>query len=383
MRLAIIETAPYGGLLHYAVHLGDALAGRGHDVEILAPRGNEMAEHPGRTRMRAVLTPSVRVRGAPPGPPLVRRALVAVRLSRAWVRAIAEVRRGRYDIVVVNVDIDLTLVAAAALLLARLPGGPRVAVVAHSARPLNRWGGEEHHISSPLLARLLSALYRRCAVVLVHGERSRDEFAAAWPGARVAVIAMGQLVSAASVSPEADEPRALFFGVWRKVKGLPVLMDAFDLLAQRRPDARLTVAGAPAPADLDPVPVRRWAAGHGGAVELREGYVDLEDLPELFGRARCLVTPYETAYQSGVVQLALTFGRPTVASDIGDLPEAVGDDAGVLVTPGDPAALADALERVLFDPALAARLGAAARRRAEENTGWDDAAESVEAALAR
>ena len=35
---------------------------------------------------------------------------------------------------------------------------------------------------------------------------------------------------------DAEEPRALFFGVWRKVKGLPVLMDAFDLLVAKQPE---------------------------------------------------------------------------------------------------------------------------------------------------
>ena len=384
MRLAIVETAPYGGLLHYAAQLGDAVAERGHSVDLLTARENELVDRAGAARMRAVLTPSVRTRGAEGGPAVVRRARVAWRLVRAWSRVLREARRERYEVVVIDVDIDLSLVAAFSLALSYLPGGPRVVVIAHSVRPLNRWGGESHYVASPLLRGLLTRLYRRAASVVVHGERSRAAFAEAWPGAaRIVVIPHGDEELFLSGEPigEAAEPRALFFGVWRKVKGLPVLMEAFDQLVARRPEARLTVAGAPSPADLDPAPIQAWAAGHGERVDLRAGYVELDDVPALMAAARCVVVPYETAFQSGVVHVALTFGRALVASDVGDLPEGVGD-AGLLVPPGDPAALADALERVLFEPGLATRLGEAARARSGEHASWAQVAEQFEAALA-
>jgi len=383
VRLAIVETAPYGGLLHYVAQLGDAVAERGHEVDLLTTRDNELADRGGAARMRAVLTPPVRTRGAEGGPALIRRGRIAGRLVRAWTRVLREARRERYDVVVIDVDIDLSLVAAFSLALSYLPRGPRVVVIAHSVRPLNRWGGESHYVASPLLRSLLTRLYRRAASVVVHGERSRAAFEEAWPGStRVVVIPHGDEELFLSGEPigEAAEPRALFFGVWRKVKGLPVLMDAFDLLVARRPEARLTISGAPAPADLDPAPIEAWAQRHGDSVDLRPGYVELEDVPALFGAARCVVVPYETAFQSGVVHVALTFGRALVASDVGDLTEGIGD-AGLLVPPGNPPALADALERVLFEPGLATQLGEAARVRSGEHASWPQVAEQFEAAL--
>ncbi|WP_345775096.1 glycosyltransferase [Dietzia cinnamea] len=75
--------------------------------------------------------------------------------------------------------------------------------------------------------------------------------------------------------------------------------------------------------------------------------------------ARVVVTPYLRASQSGVVHLAFSHARPVVSTDVGDLAEAVHDgESGLLVPPGDVAALARALERLLVDPALAERLGA-------------------------
>ena len=64
---------------------------------------------------------------------------------------------------------------------------------------------------------------------------------------------------------------------------------------------------------------------------------------------------------------AMHFGVPVVATRISGVPEQVEDGTtGLLVEPGDPAALADALERLLSDPAAAAAMGRAGARRAEE-----------------
>jgi len=61
-----------------------------------------------------------------------------------------------------------------------------------------------------------------------------------------------------------------------------------------------------------------------------------------------------------------------VASRVGGIPEVVVDgETGLLVEPGDVTALAQALGRVLADPALAARMGQAGRHRVEAHFSWD------------
>jgi len=71
---------------------------------------------------------------------------------------------------------------------------------------------------------------------------------------------------------------------------------------------------------------------------------------------------------------ALAHGLPVVATTVGAAPRLVGDEAGLLVPPGDLAALAGALRRVLADSALRRRLAAGARRRAAGLPRWDDQA---------
>jgi glycosyltransferase involved in cell wall biosynthesis len=384
-RLAVVETTSQGGLLHYATQLADGLAQLGNDVDLIVPAHNELAGRKGPANRRAILaapTPPQDGRLAEYRP--IRRAQVAARLLRAWGRVNWEVRRGAYDAVILTCDVDLWLMAMAILPLTIRRRGMRVSYVCHSVRPLNRWSGDEMFLDSPLLNRLLSALYSRFDMLFVHGEHSRSEFQATWPSARLVVIPHGdeRIFSGAPPSPALEE-RLLFFGDWRKVKGLGVLMEAFEKVAQRRPAARLTIAGTPCPVDLDPDLVRHWAAHQEGRVRVLDRYVPVEEVPELFGSARAVVTPYLVGYQSGVVHLAMTMGRAVVASEVGDLTSVVLDgQTGLTVPAGDASALAGALERILGEDGLAERLGREGRRRLLEHASWEVVAERVQIALA-
>jgi glycosyltransferase involved in cell wall biosynthesis len=308
---------------------------------------------------------------------------VAARLGLAWARILGEARGGGYDAVVVNCDVGLWLSAAGAIALTAVPGRPPVSLVCHNVRTYNRRASDGMFDPSRVQLELERRMYERLDLVFVHGEASRAEFERTWPVTRLAVIPHGdERLFAGEPPPPASEERILFFGEWRKVKGLPVLMEAFDALAARRPTARLTIAGAPAPEDADPDVVRRWAAGHGERVTVIDRYLPIAEVPEVFATARVVVAPYLVGYQSGVVALAMTMGRAVVASRVGDLGAAIVDgEAGLLVEVGDSAALADALERVLADAPTAARMGAAGRARAQTGCSWEATAQRAEAAL--
>ena len=96
------------------------------------------------------------------------------------------------------------------------------------------------------------------------------------------------------------------------------------------------------------------------------------ELVELFGSAQVAVVPslYE-GFSLPAVE-ALACATPLVATTAGALPEVVGPDGvtALHVEPGDPEALAAAIGRVLDDPELAARLGAAGRARVVELFTW-------------
>jgi glycosyltransferase involved in cell wall biosynthesis len=80
---------------------------------------------------------------------------------------------------------------------------------------------------------------------------------------------------------------------------------------------------------------------------------------------------------------AMVHGLPVIATTAGAIPETVSSQAGLLVPPGDPQALARALRRVIAEPAFAAGLAAGSRAAGVRLPGWLQATEAWETAFDR
>ena len=152
-------------------------------------------------------------------------------------------------------------------------------------------------------------------------------------------------------------------------KGLLPLVEAVAKLRTERPEAHLVVVGklraeSPVAAAIDRL-------GIGDAVTFESG-ISNERMIELYAEANVAVVPslYEGFSLPAVESMAC--GVPLVATTGGALPEVVGTDGetGLLVPPGDPGALASAIDRVLGEPDLAARLAANARARVLDRFTW-------------
>jgi hypothetical protein len=88
----------------------------------------------------------------------------------------------------------------------------------------------------------------------------------------------------------------------------------------------------------------------GGAVDFRAEYVSPEDVNMYFSATDLVVLPYESATQSGIVQIAYQFDKPVIATGVGGLAEVVVDGkTGFIVKPGDPKALANAIVKYFQD----------------------------------
>jgi glycosyltransferase involved in cell wall biosynthesis len=135
-----------------------------------------------------------------------------------------------------------------------------------------------------------------------------------------------------------------------------------------------------------------WAAVRQGVADTHltrrvgfTGPLSPEALDVRYAAADLLVVPSRHETYGMVVSEALARGIPVIAPDVGGVPEALGYHApagpGVLVPPGDPAALAAALRRWLTEPGHRSRLRAGARLRRSELAGWDATAQAVLAAV--
>lgn len=166
------------------------------------------------------------------------------------------------------------------------------------------------------------------------------------PVVKVSHPSYGALSSGASVAAPVTPPEILFFGFIRPYKGLDVLLEALPEV-HARTGATLRVVGEHW-GDPEPLRAQVRRLGLEGVVTLELRYAATEEVPGLFARASLLVLPYRSATGCGPLQLAFGAGRPVVGSAVGSIAEAVRDGVdGLLVPPGEPAALSEALCRAL------------------------------------
>ncbi len=164
-----------------------------------------------------------------------------------------------------------------------------------------------------------------------------------------------------------------------RVKGHQVLIEAMKAVAGRWPNLQLILAGDG--------PLRRalqdscTEAGLGDRVHFA-GFRN--DIPRLLSAAHLAVTPSLSEGLGLAVLDALAMELPVVASDTGGIPEIIRHRSnGLLVPPGDPAALARALEEVLADPKAAARLGRNGRKLVLERYSVESMVAGTEAVYRR
>lgn len=173
----------------------------------------------------------------------------------------------------------------------------------------------------------------------------------------------------------------LFVGTLEPRKNIPGLLDAYQALIHSRgghacPD--LVLAGRPTGA-AEPWLERLKRPPFVGKVR-HVGYIETTARREIFAKARVLVLPsFGEGFGLPVLE-AMTVGVPVVAANRGSLPEVVGD-AGPLVNPDDPAAIAAAIARVLDDPGFAHECVCRGFARARDFQ-WSRTARAVYAAYA-
>lgn len=246
--------------------------------------------------------------------------------------------------------------------------------------------------AKPYQRRLFRALYSLSDKVIVHTEASRQELIDLMgvTSHKVAVVAHGipSYFTAVRSVPKAEAKRALglapeakailFFGQIKHVKGLDVLIRAFASVQKHRPESWLVIAGPLWKDDFEPYAklIRELGLQKNVLIDLR--YVPDAEVPVYFHAADVVALPYYRIYQSGVLLMAQAFGRPVIASAVGGLAEVICDgETGWLVPPGDHAALAGVLRRVLADTESAEAVGQEGRRWVEEQYAWPKLAAQI------
>ncbi len=225
------------------------------------------------------------------------------------------------------------------------------------------------YVSSPdLLARKI----RDASFVLTCSSSAHDAMTevAGTDAAKVLLAPHGVNIERFAPTPtprERDDANLRVLAVGRLVpkKGYPVLFEAIGQLVAQGRNVTCTVVGAGPERDE----LERLASRLGIAQHLRllgalatTAVVALYHEADVFVQASVVMANGDRDGIPNSLLEAMASGVAVVASDVAGIPEVITTASGLLVAPGDPAALAEALGRLHDEPELRARLGAAARR---------------------
>jgi 2-deoxystreptamine N-acetyl-D-glucosaminyltransferase/2-deoxystreptamine glucosyltransferase len=315
---------------------------------------------------------------------VVRTGLPLARLRQLWAPAAlpAALRPGApVDVVHAHQGEDLAVLPLARL-AARRHRCPLVVTVHCSVGHTLRGRGLRTRLLRGLGGRVERAALRRAdAVLVLTGRAAAAVRADGVPADRVHVVPSGfDPALFAAAAPVAlggtGRPRIGYVGRLAPQKRADLLVTAFGRM---REEADLVVVGDGPERER----VARLAgAGPAARRTTLAGFVAHDRVPGVLAALDVLVLPSAYEEMGSVLVEAMAAGLPVVASAVGGIPEVVQDGVtGLLVPPGDADALAAALDRLVADPALRARLAAGARAHARRYA-WPELAARVAAVYA-
>jgi glycosyltransferase involved in cell wall biosynthesis len=355
LRVAVVVGVAAGGTAAHVAALTRGCQEAGLTVSVLAPPATLRLLTSGSTAPDAAV--ALRI-GTKPRPD---RDTATVARLRGWLAT------WRPDVVHAH-GVRAGALCAVAIMLLRRAVRPALVVTVHNAPPEARAAAAVHAQLERICARradlVLCASADLLARMRARGARDAEQFdvpAAASEPASASEVAAARR----QLSPD-GRPIVLAAGRLAPQKGLDVLIDAAAQWRDRDPRPVTVIAGDGPLAGA----LRAQAAG------LADGDVRLlgprSDVSTLLEAADVVVVPSRWEARALIVQEAMRAGRPVVATRVGGVPDLTGPGA-LLVPPGDPAALAAAVIAVLDQPALAARLGRAARAQAASFPSAEDA----------
>lgn len=366
LKIALIDPSLF--TVPYDAKLADALGRAGHEATVYGEAAEPDRDPPQLTLFQGLFyTELVRLRPRSWPRPAVRVAKGALHW-RGLRRLVDNLRRTAPDII----HFQWTPLPAVDRLC--LPALRRIAplvLTAHDSRPFNgsawrlqKWGA--------------AGILHEFDGVIVHTAEALSRLTEqGFPPAKVARIPHGLLEDSGPVSvrpPQASSRvRFLLFGKLKPYKGADVLVEALrQLPADLRGRAEVLIVGQP---QMDVAPLRQAADELGASLRLDLRFVPDNEMSELLSSAEVIVFPYREIDVSGVLMAALRHGRPIIASRIGGFAELLVDGRhGLLVPPGDAAALAGAMARLCAEPDVRAAMGAAVADLGDAIPSWDEIA---------
>ena len=371
MRVAMIDPSLF--TLPYDEKLAGALQRRGHRVDFFGKALGSGDPVPTAVPLRQHFYGGLQAMGVRHWPGSLAKLAKGVAHVGAMNRLVRTLARERPDVIHFQ---WLPLPVVDRAFLGRLGRIAPIVITCHDSQPFNaNPGAAVQRVGA-------TAVLARFDRIIIHTEQARPRLAAYGVDARrIQRIAHGFLDDSEPVPPPApiadDRPvRFLLFGKIKPYKGIDLMIEAVKRLAPgtlRR--IEVLVIGKPY---METAALEAAAAGC-PQIRFEFRFVPDEEMAELFRWADVLAFPYREIEMSGVLMAALKTARPMVASDIGGFAELLQDgETGFLVQPGDVVGLAQAITRLVEEPATRARMSQGLIDLVRAIPSWDRIAAETE-----
>lgn len=368
MKIALVSPYDYpfpGGVVNHIFYLDREFRRLGHDVRVIAACSDDVGDVPPQV---------IKVSGSIAHIPFAGSVARITLSPRVYRRVKKILKQERFDVIHLHEPMTPTLPLA---VLRHVPLSPQSVVVGtfHAYRESMHPG---YDYAKPIFERFFDRLDGHIAV----SEAVRDYLMPYFP-CNYRIIPNGidlERFSDPALRPlerfDDGKLNILFVGRLEKRKGFKYLLQAFARVKKAVPEARLMVVGAYDKEDKEPFVL------YARENRLRDvrfiGQVSEDDLPRYYRACHVFCAP-STGFESfGIILLeAMAAGKPIVASDIDGYRGVLGDgEEGLLVQPGDERRLAEALIRLLKDPALRERMGRQGQATATDYA-WHKVAQQV------
>ena len=372
MRVALIDPSLF--TLPYDAALAAGLQAQGHEVVL---HGRDPGPDDNATDGVPLRASFYRITGAPALarlPPALRLGFKG--LDHAWSMAalVRRLRRERPDVIHFQ---WLPLPFVDRYFLKRLRRIAPLVLTVHDTNPFNgNPTGKLQRVGA-------HAAFRDFDHLIVHTEQGRARLLAHGEGAgRVTIMPHGLLTptpAATSAADAADPMRGeltfLLFGKIKPYKGADLLIEAFARMDPTpRAQARLRIVGKQY-MDIEPLQRLAQQLGVADRVTMEPRFVSDDEVDGIFAPGVVAAFPYREIEASGVLSLAIGFGRPILATRLGGFIEAVQDgEHGLLVPPEDVPALSAAMSRFVADRDFAAACAAKVRQLTASVPTWPEIA---------
>jgi len=192
---------------------------------------------------------------------------------------------------------------------------------------------------------------------------------------KIAIIPHGNylpFITAAEKAPKSSSPfTLLFFGQIKDVKGLDILLNAFKKVTAVKQDVQLIIAGKAYKNDLGVYENLIEELGIAPFIKTDFRYIPDDEVASFFSQADLVILPYREIYQSGVLLLTMSYGKPLLCSDLAAFEEIIIDkENGFTFKSENDDDLADKLLAIMDDPELLAKVSANASKVIRNDFDW-------------